>query len=199
MSSTKIRDNLFNSDDPALITKKFWAHVKFQSNSCRIPNCVNYSDQLSYLPKDQAELFNIFFFNQFSEPSSYEIDLSYFRDSDFDIDFDHRFVRKLLTDINSNKAQGPDGIHGKILKNCAVGLAYPLTCIFRTSYYSGIIPQEWKLANVVPIFKKGDKTSVENYRPISLTCLVMKVFERIVKEKILSLTCDSLDHRQHGF
>lgn len=55
------------------------------------------------------------------------------------------------------------------------------------------------MANVVPIFKKGSKNDVENYRPISLTCLVMKVFERIVKEKLLSLTSDLLDSRQHGF
>ena len=197
--SVKLRDNLFNSDDPALITKKFWAHVKYQSNSCRIPNCVTYADQVSFHPKEQAELFNTFFFNQFSEASSYGIDISYSNDSNYDIDFDHRAVRKLLSNINSNKAQGPDGIHGKILKNCAVGLAFPLTCIFKASYNSGHIPEEWKLANVVPIFKKGDKTNVENYRPISLTCLVMKIFERIVKEKLLSLTSNLLDPRQHGF
>ena len=199
MYADKLRDNLFNSDDPALITKKFWAHVKYQSNSCRIPNCISYSDQLRYQPREQAELFNNFFFNQFSDPSCYNIDISYSNDSDFDIDFDHRAVRKLLSNINSNKAQGPDGIHGKILKNCAVGLAFPLTCIFRTSYNSGYIPDEWKLANVVPIFKKGDKSNVENYRPISLTCLVMKVFERLIKEKLLHLTSDLIDHRQHGF
>ncbi len=55
------------------------------------------------------------------------------------------------------------------------------------------------MANVVPIFKKGSKSNVENYRPISLTCLVVKVFERIVKEKLLSLTSGLLDPRQHGF
>ena len=199
LSCNKIRDNLFNDDDPALITKKFWAHVKFQSNSCRIPNCVTYDSQLRLKPKDQAELFNKFFFDQFSEPSVYDMDISYDNDTDFDIHFDHRTVRKLLSNINSNKAQGPDGIHGKILKNCAVGLAFPLTCIFKVSYHCGYIPQEWKLANVVPIFKKGCKTEVKNYRPISLTCLVMKVFERIIKEKLLSLTHNFLDSRQHGF
>ena len=199
LSSCKIRDNLFNNDDPALITKKFWAHVKYQSNSCRIPNCVSYNNQLRLRPKDQAELFNNFFFDQFSEPSCYDVDISYDNDSNFDIAFDHRKVRKLLSDINSNKAHGPDGIHGKILKNCAVGLAFPLTCIYKVSYNCGYLPEEWKLANVVPIFKKGSKTEVKNYRPISLTCLVMKVFERIVKEKLLSLTNDLLDPRQHGF
>ena len=199
LSSSKIRDNLFNSDDPALITKKFWAHVKYQSNSCRIPNCVSYNGQLRLKPKDQAELFNKFFFDQFTDPSFYDIDIAYDGDPIYDIEFDHRSVRKLLSNINSNKAQGPDGIHGKILKNCAVGLAFPLTCIFKVSYNSGFIPNEWKLANVVPIFKKGSKADVENYRPISLTCLVMKVFERIIKDKLLALTHDLLDSRQHGF
>ena len=49
----------------------------------------------------------------------------------------------------------------------------------------GLIPQQWKLAHVVPIFKKGDKKDVSNYRPISLTCLTAKVMERILYEKIL--------------
>ena len=199
LSSTKMRDNLFNHDDPALITKKFWSHVKYQSSSCRIPNCVSYSGQLKFKPQEQAVLFNSFFYDQFSDPSSYDIDISYTYDSNSCIDFDHRTTRKLLSKINSNKAQGPDGVHGKLLKNCSVGLAFPLTCIFRVSYNCGYIPQEWKLANVVPIFKKGSKSEVENYRPISLTCLVMKIFERIVKEKLLSLTSDYLDPRQHGF
>ena len=68
-----------------------------------------------------------------------------------------------------------------------------------TLYNCGTIPQEWKLANVVPIFKKGKKGEVENYRPISLTCLVMKIFERLIKVKLLSLTDSFLDARQHGF
>ena len=63
----------------------------------------------------------------------------------------------------------------------------------------GGIPSEWKLAHVVPIHKKGSKENIENYRPISLTSLVMKTFERIIKEKILEHTSHLLDNRQHGF
>ena len=74
----------------------------------------------------------------------------------------------MLSQVNSNKAQGPDGIHGRILKNCAVGLALPLSRLFKLSYNSGYIPLEWKMANVVPVHKKGSKSDVENYRPISL-------------------------------
>ena len=146
-----MRDNMTNHDDPVLITKKFWSHVKSKSNSTRIPECISFDGQLRYSPKDQANLFNTFFHKQFSQPSTYDIDYGdYSSDSRFDINFDYRHVRKLLLNINSNKAQGPDGIHGKILKNCALGLAFPLSQIFKLSYNTGQIPLQWKSANVVP-------------------------------------------------
>ena len=85
--------------------------------------------------------------------------------------------------LNSNKAQGPDGIHGMVLKKCAFSIAYPLSLIYNTSYKTGIIPDEWKLAHVVPVHKKGSKALVENYRPISLTCLPMKIFEKMYCRK----------------
>ena len=64
---------------------------------------------------------------------------------------------------------------------------------------SGCIPKDWKVANIVPVHKKGSKENIENYRPISLTSLVMKTFERIIKDEILLRTSDMLDKRQHGF
>ena len=64
------------------------------------------------------------------------------------------------------RAPGPDGIHARILKVCAANLAYPLSILFDLSYRSGSIPSDWKDANVVPVFKKGSKCKVENYRPI---------------------------------
>ena len=197
--SRKKCENLNDSDDTALISKKFWSYVKSSSNSHRIPECVEYQGRLRNSPKDQADLFNEFFYAQFSEPSLYNIDISWENDIRFDIDFNPSLIESLLSDINSNKAQGPDGIHGKILKRCSKSLAYPLSRIFEMSYNCGYIPKEWKFANVVPVFKKGNKSNVENYRPISLTCLVMKIFERIVRQSLLSHTEQYLDERQHGF
>ena len=119
---------------------------------------------------DKANLFNTYFCDQFSDSSSYNIHISNY-DNDIDLDFSHRDIRRLLSNINSNKANGPDAINGKILKFCAASLSYPLSLLFKLSYNTGSIPNEWKLANVVPIHKKGSKENVENYRPISLTCL----------------------------
>ncbi len=197
--SAKMRDNLYNRDDPALITKKFWSHVKSHSKNSRLPECMYLNGRYRSQSLDKAELFNGFFFDQFTSASDYDISIDWSNDEDFEIDFDHRKIRRLLSNINTNKACGPDGIHGRILKNCAVSLAYPLSLIFRISYNTGCIPKDWKLAHVVPVHKKGCKRDIENYRPISLTSLVMKTFERIIKEELLAKTSHLLDSRQHGF
>ena len=199
LTDAKMISNLNDDDDPALISKKFWSHVKSTSKSSRIPGTVNLNGRFRNNPIDQAKLFNEYFEEQFSEASQYNIDLDYSNDSVNDIDFNSGRVSKILRDINVNKAAGPDGINGKVLKNCREGISYPLSCLFRTSYNSGHIPSEWKLANVVPVHKKGAKASVENYRPISLTCLTMKVFEKIVRDELFAKCRDKLDQRQHGF
>ena len=62
-----------------------------------------------------------------------------------------------------------------------------------------MIPQEWKLANVVPVHKKDAKMDVANYRPISLTCLIMKIFEKIIRDEILLKCSHLLNENQHGF
>ena len=74
---------------------------------------------------DKAELFNRYFSEQFSSPSNYNIDIDWSNDASFNIDFSHQKIRKLLQKIKSNKACGPDEIHGKILQNCTVSIAYP--------------------------------------------------------------------------
>ena len=86
-----------------------------------------------------------------------------------------------------------------VLKNCASTLAKPLTIMFNIYFFTGSIPNEWKLASVVPVHKKDEKVSVENYRPISLTSLIMKVFERCITKELLNSCEQLIDSRQHGF
>ena len=73
---------------------------------------------------DQAELFNNFFSDQFSDPSNYNIPINFQNDSSSDLEIFPSEIRKLLKNLNPNKAQGPDGIHGNILKYCAVSISY---------------------------------------------------------------------------
>ena len=94
---------------------------------------------------------------------------------------------------------GPDKLHGIVLKKCCITLSKPISSLLTKSYYSASIPADWKLAFVVPVHKKGSKSDVQNYRPISLTCIIMKVMERIIRDELMARCGHLIDNRQHGF
>jgi len=80
-------------------------------------------------------------------------------------------------------------------------LASPLTKIFNMSINTGIVPQDWKDANVSPLFKKGSRNKPENYRPVSLTSIVGKMLESIIKDHIVDYLnkFNLIRNSQHGF
>ena len=110
----------------------------------------------------KANMFNDNFHKQFSHISGYNVEIDFSEDKQFDIDFSCTRIKQILDKININKAAGPDGIHGSVLKHCSTSLCRPLSIIFKLIYNTGIIPQEWKSANIVPIHKKGDKNLISN-------------------------------------
>ena len=174
--------------------------MKSKCKSARIPETVHYEQRYRSNCSEQAEMFNEYFSKQFSEPSVYGTDIDFKNACALDnLQFHELDVLLILKSTNPSKAAGPDGIHGMILKNCACSLAKPLTMLFNQVYVTGCIPVERKLALVVPVHKKGDKASVENYRPISLMCLIMKVFEKCIKSSLYTECERFLDPRQHGF
>ena len=80
-------------------------------------------------------------------------------------------ILKLLNNLNANKATGPNRICARVLRETSSIIAPILTIIFQCSLDTGIIPEDWKTANIVPIHKKNDRSKPANYRPISLTCI----------------------------
>ena len=154
----KQRANFEDSEDPGIVPKKFWSHVKFSSNSIRIPEIVSYAKRIRNNASDQAELFNEFFYDQFSCSSTYDRHFEpLVQESEKEFYISRFGVLKLLQNINSNKAAWPDGIHGKVLKNCATSLALPLSILYNNCYNIGSIPAEWRSANIVPVHKKAIK------------------------------------------
>jgi len=115
--------------------------------------------------------------------------------------FSEKIVFDKLQRLQSDKSPGPDGLHPMLLKECAATIAEPLSRIFQHSYNTGSLPEEWQIAHVVPIFKKGDRTNRENYRPVSLTCVSCKVMESIIKDVLVKhLEANKfLCKEQHGF
>ena len=197
---SKIRANLNEHSNPNVLTKKFWSYVRSTSNTLRIPTQVHRKEVYANDSKKQVYLFNEYFYDQFSAANVYNTDINFGNDNNFiDFHFYPDQISNILKDIETNKSSGPDGITGTVLKKCSSSLSYPLSILFNISFASGQLPQDWKLANVVPVHKKGDKADIENYRPISLTSLVIKVMEKIVRNELYSKCKDLINDKQYGF
>jgi hypothetical protein len=110
-------------------------------------------------------------------------------------------VWEKLTKLNVNKSQGPDELHGKLLYEVRVEITEALTRLFNLSLQTGVVPQDWRDADVCPLFKKGKKDKAENYRPVSLTSIVGKVLESIIKDRLVKHLEKHklLRTSQHGF
>ena len=89
-----------------------------------------------------------------------------------------------LSQLNPTKAPGPEGWPLFCLKECAEELSIPLSILFNKSMETSTLPDHWKEALVIPAFKKGDRTRVNNYHPISLTLPICKIMESIIKDSI---------------
>ena len=94
-------------------------------------------------------------------------------------------VLKLIHALKNKKSVGVDNISSFILKLSAPVIVKPLTYLLNKSIMEGVVPLRWKVAKIIPLFKQGDKTSPNNYRPISLLPCVSKVLEKIVQKQVL--------------
>ena len=110
-------------------------------------------------------------------------------------------IRKKLAELNRTKSPGFDEIHPHVLAELSEVLTEPLHIIFSSTIAESELPEDWKEARVTALFKKGDKKKVENYRPVSLTCIACKVLESIIRDDIIShMTSNNLiSDRQYGF
>jgi hypothetical protein len=110
-------------------------------------------------------------------------------------------VQKYLDRLNKSKTPGNDNIHPYVLREASSSFAAALSDLYIKSYESGELPAEWKVANVTPIFKKGSKSEPNNYRPVSLTSVVCKIMERMIRDVMMSYLIENnlIYKGQHGF
>ena len=110
-------------------------------------------------------------------------------------------IDKLLRNLHPDKAAGPDELKPLLYKELHAEIAPILQVIFSSSLRSGTVPEDWTKARVTPIYKKGDKSSAANYRPISLTCIACKIQEHIVTSHLVKhLNVNNILYDlQHGF
>ena len=121
--------------------------------------------------------------------------------NDFLSSFSTSDVREELLNVNPGKSMGPDGIHPKVIKCLAensdfVNAIYKLFTVCATNCR---IPSDWKSANIVALHKDGSRDRAKNYRPISLTCIMCKVYEKLIRKHLLNHVESYITPEQHGF
>ena len=160
--------------------------------------------KLTGSPKDAATLLAKFFATTFTnEPYGPLLEECHKEATNIigDITFSPANVKLLLLKLDQSKSVGPDGIHPKLLANLAKNDEFvsAITLLFKNIYNSGEMPSIWKKANVTALHKKGSKCDPSNYRPISLTCILCKVYEKIIRNHILEHVSENISRMQHGF
>ena len=118
-----------------------------------------------------------------------------------DVNITKENFRKKMSGLKPSAAPGPDKVWARVLHSLADVLAEPLAYVYNKLMEDGAVPDIWKIASVCPVFKKGSKGDPGNYRPISLTCILCKIMEGVVRDAMVEflstnkLICSS----QHGF
>jgi len=168
------------------ISKRFWKYIKsLHKDHIGVPPLVTNEITISK-SKDKAETLNQQFYSVFTDEdlSSVPSPTSLFSIMP-SISFHVEGIYKLLNNLNSYKSPGPDEIPTRILKFCATEITPILQIIFTQSMATGNLPDDWLTANITPVYKKGNRSTSLNYRPISLTAMCCKVLEHIIYHYIM--------------
>ena len=154
--------------------------------------------------EEMAEILNNYFSSVFTEDTT-GADIN-IEDLNFDNPVDGITVTKQdieekIDKLKPGKAPGPDGISTTLLIKLKYVISIPLQILFQKSIDKGSVPLDWKKAKVIPIFKKGSKGKACNYRPVSLTSVVCKLMESIIRDSITDHLVRNrlINNSQHGF
>ena len=183
--------------------KKFWQFINSQKkDSGGIPTLKTESGPAT-TSKEKAEALNSQYQSVFTKENT-----TSFPDKGksphpamTNIVFNTDGIEKLLSNLNPRKACGPDLIPIRVMRETAKQIAPILQVIFTQSYETGMLPKDWLTANIVAVYKKGNKNLPSNYRPVSLTCVTTKLMEHIIFHSIMEHIDNHqiLAQYQHGF
>ena len=200
-------ENMLTEDGNQSNNKKLWTFIKHKKTDSIDIAPLKENGILKDAPKDKARILNKQFSSvfttdspdQFPDKSIWHTEKKYPDIKNIKVTVEG--VEKLLNGLNPHKAMGPDSLHPKVLKQLCSTIAPMLQAIFQKSLDTSQVPEDWRTANVCPIYKKGERYEPENYRPVSLTCVCSKLMEHIVAKHILGHLEDHniLYDLQHGF
>ena len=184
----------------------FYSHVNSRlTHKSGIAPIFREDGSLALTDSDKAETLNSFFVKvgtyddgNLPESRNWENRSSNLIDT---VEFNVCEVKAIINKLKISSSPGPDGFPPCLFKNLINNIAVPLCCLFRLVIFFNVVPSMWKVANVTPIFKKGSSSDPGNYRPISITSIICKIFEAVVKLRLISFLNSNnlLNESQHGF
>jgi hypothetical protein len=188
--------------------KRFWQYVKSKTTtSTSISDLLIKEGAVSRIVSDDLEKSELFS-KSFSSIYTVESDTPYNKLPDVmphntmpRITVTDEMVADKLTHLKLDKSPGPDMLHPRVLYEISHIIVPYLRHVFNNSLNQAIVPDDWKHSTITALHKKGKKDNVENYRPISLTCITCKIMESIICDHITSYLKSNhlLSDKQYGF
>lgn len=186
-------------------SKQFYSYLKKKTANRVTVGPLKSGEEVVTDHQEMADILNNFFCSVFTEEDLANIpepeQLYHGEDPLTNVKFTRNKVKDKLAKLKPSAAPGPDKVWAKVLHSLADVLDEPLSHVYSKLFEEGFVPTIWRTANVCPVFKKGSKGDPGNYRPISLTCILCKVMESIIRDAMIDfllsnkLICSS----QHGF
>ena len=184
-------------------SRKFYSYInkKLKSQNC-IPNLIDKNNQTVENDTEKANLFNLYFQKVFTQDNGKKLRIKSKKSNKmppFEISVTD--ITYALLNSKDKISRTPDNVPAHFIKRIGPYILEPLHFIFNQSLKLNAIPTQWKSALIVPIFKRGNRNTVDNYRPVSLTSSFSRLLESILVAKIMQhlLTNDLLTSRQFGF
>ena len=191
----------------AIAPKYYWSLLKTMLNDKKVP-CIPpifHDNKFATDFSKKADLFNSFFVNQCSIiENNHVLPSSTIPLTDqylWNIEFTKDNIKRIICKLDPNKAHGHDMISIRMLRVSGDAITESLFRIFKNCLKCGIFPDDWKKGIIVPIFKKGAKQNIKNYRPVSLLPICSKIFERIIYDNMSKYFLDNnlITPKQSGF
>ena len=192
--------------DPRTSSKTYWSLINTLLNKAKIPLIPPLLENGLFVTDfaEKAQIFNDYFIHQcttIDTGSELPQDGPVTTTPITDFVISEEKILNIIRSLNPNKAHGWDEISVRMIKMSDDALVLPLKMIFKNCLRSGLFPEIWKCANVVPVHKKNEKNVKGNYRPISLLPIFGKIFEKLIYDSLYShlVSQDLLNPNQSGF
>ena len=189
--------------------KFFYSYAKSHSQiKSHLNMLFNKDSSVTTDPKEMADLLQDQFSSVYSNPNAPGVKAATFASPEvgnlfdsYDISFTTDDILEAIGELKADSACGPDGIPAILIKSCKEELCKPIKMIWDKSLATGTVPEYYKKAFVSPLFKKGNRAEAINYRPVSLTSHIVKIYERVLRKVMVQYLEDNkiISCKQHGF